>query len=180
MGVMGRAHARSLEIVLILSATAAAVSAQPVFRVPPIAPVSVALTIDEAVTEALDHNLTLVAERYALAVADARILTAQLRPNPVLTSNVMLPDHTTFTNNISPREQVLRTDVVIERGGKRDRRIEGGPERPLGRRTAVSEHDAHRRARRGERLRRRGVRETERDAGAPIARRVQRAGPGEY
>src|SRR5882672_11446592 len=124
MGVMGRAHARSLAIVLILSATAAAVSAQPVFRVPPIAPVSVALTIDEAVTEALDHNLTLVAERYALAVADARILTAQLRPNPVLTSNVMLPDHTTFTNNISPREQVLRTDVVIERGGKRDRRIE--------------------------------------------------------
>jgi len=124
MGVMGRAHARSLAIVLILSATAAAVSAQPVFRVPPIAPVSVALTIDEAVTEALDHNLTLVAERYALAVADARILTAQLRPNPVLTSNVMLPDHTTFANNISPREQVLRTDVVIERGGKRDRRIE--------------------------------------------------------
>jgi cobalt-zinc-cadmium efflux system outer membrane protein len=76
------------------------------------------------VQEALEHNLTLLAERYSVTVADARILTAQLRPNPVLTGNVMFPDATVFANNISPREQVIRTDVVLEGGGKRDRRID--------------------------------------------------------
>jgi outer membrane protein, heavy metal efflux system len=85
---------------------------------------AVPLTIDEAVKEALDHNLTIVAERFSIAVADAHILTAQLRPNPVFTTSAMLPDSTTFGNNISPREEVFRTDVVIEGGGKRERRIE--------------------------------------------------------
>jgi outer membrane protein, heavy metal efflux system len=83
-----------------------------------------AFTIDDAVREAVEHNLTLVAERYSVAVADARILTARLRPNPVLTASAMVPDGTVFANNISPREQVFRTDVVVERGGKRDRRID--------------------------------------------------------
>ncbi|HXI27176.1 MAG TPA: TolC family protein [Vicinamibacterales bacterium] len=82
------------------------------------------VTLDDAVHEAVERNLTLVAERYAIAVADARILTARLRPNPVLTANAMFPDGTVFANDVSPREQVVRTDVVIERGGKRDRRID--------------------------------------------------------
>ena len=41
-----------------------------------------ALSIDEAVAEAIDHNLSVIAERYNVAVADARVLTASLRPNP--------------------------------------------------------------------------------------------------
>jgi cobalt-zinc-cadmium efflux system outer membrane protein len=83
-----------------------------------------ALTIDDAVREALDHNLTLVAERYSISVARARIVSAGLRPNPVLTVNAMLPDSTVFDYGISPREAVVRTDVVIEGGGKRERRVE--------------------------------------------------------
>jgi outer membrane protein, heavy metal efflux system len=82
------------------------------------------LTIDQAVSEAVDHNLAVIAERYNLAVADARVLTASLRPNPVLTASVMLPDATIFNSNINPREGIVRGDVLLERGDKRDRRIE--------------------------------------------------------
>ena len=42
------------------------------------------LTIDQAVAEALGSNLSLLAEKYNLTVADARIITARLRPTPFL------------------------------------------------------------------------------------------------
>jgi len=82
------------------------------------------LTVDEAVRQAIDHNLTLVAERLSIPVAEARVVTAQLRPNPVLTVTAMLPDSTVFQENISPREAFARGDVIFEGGGKRERRIE--------------------------------------------------------
>ena len=83
-----------------------------------------ALTIDQAIAEALDHNLSVVAERYNIAVADARMVTAGLRPNPVITASAMLPDAVIFDNNVNPREGIVRGDVLIEGGGKRDRRME--------------------------------------------------------
>ena len=82
------------------------------------------LTIAQAVGEAIDHNLGVVAERYNLAVAAARVLTASLRPNPVLTASAMLPDATIYDNNVNPKEGIVRGDVLIERGGKRERRME--------------------------------------------------------
>jgi outer membrane protein, heavy metal efflux system len=82
------------------------------------------LTIDAAVREAVDHNLTLVAERYSVDVVRARLLTARLRPNPVFTYDAMIPDGVIYDNNVNPFEHVFRVDVVLERGGKRDRRIE--------------------------------------------------------
>jgi outer membrane protein, heavy metal efflux system len=117
MGVFRRACARVVSIGLVCALWPAASAPQPLRP-------AAALTIDQAVDEALDHNLTLAAERYSVAVADARILTAQLRPNPVLTGTLMLPDATVFANNISPREQVFRTDIVLEGGGKRERRVD--------------------------------------------------------
>ena len=83
-----------------------------------------AITFDDAVREAIDHNLTLIAERYNVSIAQARLVTAGLRPNPVLTLNGMFPTSNALDNGVSPREQVVRTDVVFERGGKRERRIE--------------------------------------------------------
>jgi cobalt-zinc-cadmium efflux system outer membrane protein len=88
----------------------------------PSAPVP--LTIDQAIAEAIDRNLAVVAERYNIAVADARIVTAGLRPNPVITASAMLPDSTIYDASINPREGIVRGDVLIERGGKRDRRLE--------------------------------------------------------
>jgi cobalt-zinc-cadmium efflux system outer membrane protein len=82
------------------------------------------LTIDQAVREAVDHNLSIAAEHYNLAVADSRIVTAALRPNPVLTASAMVPDATIFNSNINPKEAIIRGDVLIERGGKRERRVD--------------------------------------------------------
>jgi len=83
-----------------------------------------ALTMEDAVREAIDHNLTLAAERYSLAVADARTITAGLRPNPVFTYNAMLPDSAIYQSNVNPLENVFRTDWIFERGGKREYRME--------------------------------------------------------
>lgn len=82
------------------------------------------LTVDQAVKEANEHNLSIAAERYNLAVAGARVLTASLRPNPVLTASTMLPDATVYDSNVNPKEAIVRGDVLIERGAKRERRME--------------------------------------------------------
>src|SRR5262249_51238991 len=87
-------------------------------------PAAAVLTVDDAVREAIEHNLTLAAERYSVSVADARLITARLRPNPVLTFNMMLPHPPAFDNRVRPPAQVVRADVVIERGGKREQRME--------------------------------------------------------
>jgi cobalt-zinc-cadmium efflux system outer membrane protein len=86
-------------------------------------PGPVAITIDQAVNEALDRNLTLLAERFNVSVADAGVVTAGLRPNPVLTASLMRPDETLVDAGISPHEQVIRTDYLIERGDKREWRL---------------------------------------------------------
>ena len=83
-------------------------------------------TIDEAVQQAIDKNLTLVAERLNLTVADAAIATARLRPNPVLSGGANSLDWlgTGFneTNGAGPQEYAVRVDVPFERGGKRELR----------------------------------------------------------
>jgi cobalt-zinc-cadmium efflux system outer membrane protein len=89
------------------------------------APAAIAvLTVEDAVREALDHNLTLMAERLNVAVADSAIRTAALRPNPVLTVTLSRPDQTLFDAGVTPHEQVVRTDYVLEGGGKRERRTD--------------------------------------------------------
>jgi cobalt-zinc-cadmium efflux system outer membrane protein len=85
------------------------------------------VTISQAVQEAIDHNLNLLAERYNLSIADARIITAKLRPNPVVTAGLDYIDFLgqfTPDKNVGPTEYNLRTDFILERGGKRERRIE--------------------------------------------------------
>jgi len=86
------------------------------------------LTIAEAVDEAVGHNLTLIAQRANLSIAETQLLTARLRPNPVASFSA---DHldllgTGFdeANNGGPPEVAVRVDVPIERGSKRDRRMD--------------------------------------------------------
>jgi outer membrane protein, heavy metal efflux system len=85
------------------------------------------LTLDEAINEAIASNLNLIAERYNLSVAETKIITARLRPNPVLTvEGDHLPLLGTEFNSINmagPPEYAVRTDFILERGGKRDDRI---------------------------------------------------------
>jgi outer membrane protein, heavy metal efflux system len=86
------------------------------------------LTIAQAVDEAIRHNLALIAQRANLSVADTQMLTARLRPNPVASFGA---DHldllgTGFddANNGGPPEVAFRVDLPIERGAKRERRID--------------------------------------------------------
>lgn len=83
------------------------------------------VTIGQAVQEAVEHNLNLLAERYNLSIANARIVTAKLRPNPVFSAGLDYVDfqhHFNGDNQGGPTEYNFRTD--LERGGKRTRRIE--------------------------------------------------------
>jgi outer membrane protein, heavy metal efflux system len=86
------------------------------------------VTVSRAVQEAVDKNLDLLAERYNLSVADARIVTARLRPNPVLSVYGDLLDlaGTGFNaqNMAGPPEYGIRTDFIFERGQKRRYRVE--------------------------------------------------------
>jgi cobalt-zinc-cadmium efflux system outer membrane protein len=91
-------------------------------------PSAAALTLDQAISEALANNLSLMAERANIALAEAGILTAGLRPNPVLSFG---GDHldlmgTGFNeiNGAGPPEYNLRTDFLFERGAKRQIRVE--------------------------------------------------------
>jgi cobalt-zinc-cadmium efflux system outer membrane protein len=85
------------------------------------------ITIDQAIREAIDHNLNLVAERLNVPLAEARLITARLRPNPVLTLGGDYLDilGTGFSreNGAGPGEYNIRTDFVLERGKKRENRI---------------------------------------------------------
>ena len=111
-----RTRKRFLLAAVFVSAAARAGHAQPATAGP--------ISITEAVSEALDHNLSLLAERYNVGVADAAVLTAGLRPNPVVTVSAMLPETALVDTGIATREGAIRTDYVFERGGKRDRRVE--------------------------------------------------------
>jgi outer membrane protein, heavy metal efflux system len=94
----------------------------------PSSPPVTLVTIDQAVQEAIEKNLGLLAERYNLSIADARIITARQRPNPILSIG---SDHLDLLgtgyndiNGAGPPEYSIRTDFIFERGGKRRQRIE--------------------------------------------------------
>jgi cobalt-zinc-cadmium efflux system outer membrane protein len=84
------------------------------------------LTIDDAVDEAVQHNLGLLAERVNLSIADAAVVTARLRPNPVLSGGANSLDWlgTGFSdlNGAGPPEYAIRVDVPLERAHKRELR----------------------------------------------------------
>src|SRR5215468_828541 len=86
------------------------------------------VTIGQAVQEAVERNLSLLAERYNLNIADARMITARLRPNPVLSLYTDLQPWlgagATLLNQTGPPEYGVRTDFILERGHKHGYRIE--------------------------------------------------------
>ena len=86
------------------------------------------LTISAAIDEAMANNLGLFAERANLTIAEAALLTAQLKPNPVLSLSAehLDPSYKVFYNEAAggPPEFSLRIDVPIELGNKRQLRVE--------------------------------------------------------
>jgi cobalt-zinc-cadmium efflux system outer membrane protein len=96
-----------------------AVAAQGVFRT---------LTVEEAVAEAVQKNLGLLAERANLSVAEAGLISARLRPNPVLSGGAdsldLLGTGFDETNSAGPPQYAVRVDVPFERAHKREFRME--------------------------------------------------------
>src|SRR5262249_5969392 len=98
------------------------------FAQTPQRPVGQPLTIQQAVAEAIERNLNLLAEKPRNAVGEARGITAGLRPNPVLTIGGdhldLLGTGYNAINMAGPPEYAIRTDFVLERGAKRQHRID--------------------------------------------------------
>ena len=91
-------------------------------------PPAAAITIEQAIQEALQNNPGLLAERLGIPVAETAVITARLRPNPVLSAS---SDHldwlgTGFSevNGAGPAETALRVDLPFERGHKREYRVD--------------------------------------------------------
>src|ERR1700742_4282409 len=85
------------------------------------------VTLNQAIEEAVANNPDLAAARYGIKVAETRMITARLRPNPV---GSVSADHldalgTGFNsiNNAGPPEYAMRTDFIWERGVKRNARM---------------------------------------------------------
>lgn len=90
-------------------------------------PQSQVLTLEQALQEAMNNNLSLAAERLNVSVAEARAITAKLRPNPVLTVsgqtlNVLGAEYSPNTP-FGPNQLNIHTDIPFERGNKRAERM---------------------------------------------------------
>jgi cobalt-zinc-cadmium efflux system outer membrane protein len=110
---------------LAVAAFCVFVAAVPVRSQTPPAPKDI--SFDDAIREALEKNLNLLAEKYNIPVAEARIVQARLRPNPVFTTDFdYIPFGSQFTpeNAAGPTEFSFRLDYLFERGAKRERRVE--------------------------------------------------------
>lgn len=90
-------------------------------------PNPMAITVEQAVAETLQRNLNILAERYEIPRAEAEVIAARLRPNPVLSLG---GDHLDWLgtgydaiNNAGPPEYAARVDWPIERPSKRRARI---------------------------------------------------------
>ncbi|MCC6590712.1 MAG: TolC family protein [Bryobacterales bacterium] len=85
------------------------------------------VTLEQAVEEALNHNLDLAAERLSIPIAEARQITAALRPNPVLTVSAqtldLLGTKWNVNNPSGPNQLTTHTDFILERGQKREQRM---------------------------------------------------------
>jgi len=86
------------------------------------------VSISQAIDEAIRNNPGLLAERLGIPVAETALITAGLRPNPVLSAS---SDHLDWLgtgysdiNGAGPVESAVRVDVPIERGRKRDYRLD--------------------------------------------------------
>ncbi len=112
------ATALAAHVVVLFGLSATAVAQAP----------KAALSIEEAVAEAVRNNPALLAERASIPIAEARVLTARLRPNPTLSAGGANLDllGTGFDeiNGGGPTEIAVGAEFLFERGGKRQRRVE--------------------------------------------------------
>ncbi len=88
----------------------------------------VRVSLDQAIQEAVQKNLDLAAERLNVSVAEAREVTARLRPNPVLTiqSQTINVFRANYSNSstLGPNQINVHTDLPMETAHKRQYRVQ--------------------------------------------------------
>jgi cobalt-zinc-cadmium efflux system outer membrane protein len=88
----------------------------------------VLITLDEAIGLALAHSHTLKAARTTIQQSEAQEITASLRPNPALGWDALFiplsPSDWTIDNLDQNQQFDLGVSYLIERGGKRHRRVD--------------------------------------------------------
>ena len=88
----------------------------------------VRVSLDQAIQEAVQKNLDLAAERLNVSVAEAREITARLRPNPVLTiqSQTINVFRANYSNSstLGPNQINVHTDLPMETAHKRQYRVQ--------------------------------------------------------
>ena len=87
------------------------------------------ITLEQAIDLALAHSHTLKAARTQIQQNQAQEITAALRPNPTLAWDslflpVFSPENFTFDNFSNTQQFDIGASYLIERGGKRHRRID--------------------------------------------------------
>jgi len=87
------------------------------------------LTLDDATRLALENNQSLRAQRLAIDQAKANEITAALKPNPVFTNlnedfPFLSPNFLTLDNLRTNQEFTNSVTYTIERGGKRQKRVQ--------------------------------------------------------
>src|SRR5258708_10664265 len=85
------------------------------------------IMIEQAIQEALANNSNLLAERLNVPLTTARLMTARLRPNPVLTLDgdylAILGTGFSPENNAGPAEGSAHVDFVFVCTGVRASRV---------------------------------------------------------
>lgn len=81
------------------------------------------LTLDQALTRALERNPALAAQRYDERAASALIDQAGLRPNPQLEASLENFGGTGRVQGVRSLETTVQARQTLERGGKRDKRV---------------------------------------------------------
>ncbi len=110
------------------AATDALAQGTPPRPAPPPGPAPVLITLDQAIDLALKHSHVLRAAETQIQQNQAQEVTASLRPNPTLAWDALFvplnPSDWTVSNLEQNQQFDLGVGYLIERGGKRHRRID--------------------------------------------------------
>jgi outer membrane protein, heavy metal efflux system len=104
------------------------------------------VTLEEAIHLALAHNHTLQAERSAIQQSQATEITANLRPNPVLTVDSQFlpffnPDQFSADYINTTAQFDVGLSYLFERGGKRQHRLQAARDLTAVTRSAVADQE---------------------------------------
>jgi cobalt-zinc-cadmium efflux system outer membrane protein len=132
---------------LLVSAIALVARAQAPSQMPLATPQGpVRITLDEAVQIALTHNHTLLAERTTINQNQAQEITANLRPNPVLTLDsqfipIFSPQNLSGTYIDDVAQFDAGVSYLFERGDKRQRRLQAAKDQTAETRSTVADNE---------------------------------------